>query len=311
MDEGGRHRGGGPRCTARRCLRALRVAVASLLLLAGAVAEAAGRFDHGLLWQVSRPGVKASHIFGTVHLPDVRLLPLPDPVLEAFAKARSFGLEHYPDEQAGLRFFEGGQFEDGRRLDQIIGDASFRRLEALTARWGFPPEVLLRMKPWAALLAVTTMGEADGVPSVDQELFLRARVRRLPIDALDSVEEQIAVFDGIPEASQVALLRFSIEYHGQLHRVAERTLLAYLRRDLVGLSRAGWPLEAQDPTITRHQGVLEKKVIQDRSVVMAYRMQPQLRRGGAFIAIGAMHLYGEKGIPALLEKEGWRVRRVY
>ena len=40
---------------------------------------------------------------------------------------------------------------------------------------------------------------------------------------------------------------------------------------------------------------MTKRVIHDRNVVMAFRMQRQLRRGDAFVALGALHLYGEQG----------------
>jgi len=40
-------------------------------------------------------------------------------------------------------------------------------------------------------------------------------------------------------------------------------------------------------------------------------MQRELRRGHTFVALGALHLYGEKGVLALLEQDGWRSRRVY
>jgi hypothetical protein len=146
---------------------------------------------------------------------------------------------------------------------------------------------------------------------LDRELFLQARVRHLNIEQLDSVEEQIAVFDGIPESTQIALLLFYMDHDAELSRLNERTLRAYRQRDLAALARASGPLEAQYPFIRPYNAVLKKKVIDDRSVTMAFRMLPQLRHGGAFFAVGAMHLYGDKGMLALLQKDGWRVRRVY
>ena len=44
---------------------------------------------------------------------------------------------------------------------------------------------------------------------------------------------------------------------------------------------------------------------------MAFRMQRQLRKGEAFVALGALHLYGEKGVLALLLEDGWKVARIY
>jgi len=46
-------------------------------------------------------------------------------------------------------------------------------------------------------------------------------------------------------------------------------------------------------------------------VVMAFRMQRELRRGDAFVAVGALHLYGEKGVLALLAQDGYHSTRVY
>ena len=56
---------------------------------------------------------------------------------------------------------------------------------------------------------------------------------------------------------------------------------------------------------------MTKRVLYDRSVVMAYRMQRELRRGNAFVAVGALHLHGSRGVLALLEEDGYRATRVF
>ena len=42
----------------------------------------------------------------------------------------------------------------------------------------------------------------------------------------------------------------------------------------------------------------------------AERLGPLLKQGGVFAAFGALHLHGARGVPALLERGGFRVTRV-
>jgi uncharacterized protein YbaP (TraB family) len=44
---------------------------------------------------------------------------------------------------------------------------------------------------------------------------------------------------------------------------------------------------------------------------MAHRLFIPLREGRLFVAVGALHLYGPKGMLALLREQGYRVTRIY
>jgi hypothetical protein len=57
--------------------------------------------------------------------------------------------------------------------------------------------------------------------------------------------------------------------------------------------------------------VFTRRLLHERNVRMAERAEVRLREGGAFIAVGALHLYGGVGVLSLLEQRGWRVTRVY
>jgi len=111
--------------------------------------------------------------------------------------------------------------------------------------------------------------------------------------------------------SQVALLRHALAHGDELVALNERTLEAYLEGDLSAIWRLREEFAARHPEIAAHQAAMIKRVVLDRSVVMAYRMQRELRRGRAFVALGALHLYGGKGVLALLEEDGFRVSKVY
>ena len=89
----------------------------------------------------------------------------------------------------------------------------------------------------------------------------------------------------------------------------EQILAAYLERDLAAIMRLNEESQAKgDRELEEHLG---RALIDDRNVRMVERMQPQLRRGRAFIAVGALHLPGEAGILQLLAKRGYTVTPVY
>lgn len=288
------------------------LAAALLALTPLSVGAAAIDARQGLLWRIDGRGKPASWLFGTLHLPDHRLLPLPDPVAAALRDSRRCLIEMLGDEQAAARFAEAGLREDGGRLDALLSVPAYGRLMAELAGRGVPEAIAERLKPWAALLIVTAAPPVADAHSLDSEVVWRARQAGLRVEDLDSVEEQIAVFDDIPIAVQLALLEAALEHESELRAAASASVDAWLRRDLAGLRRLGRILEVHRPSLAGPLRVLEKKIIVDRSVVMAYRMQWYLRQGATFVAVGASHLYGRQGIPSLLAQEyGWRLRRVW
>jgi len=273
-------------------------------------ATARARFERGLLWRVTKKGVAPSHVYGTIHVPDARLAELPAPVLAAFAGAKSLMLEFLADGYSKERFLEAAMFLDGQTLEQKIGAADFERAFEHLRPIGLSREFVNKLKPWGVLLNLRNPGGAEGSP-LDAQLLERARARRMPLYQIEGVEEQVFTFDEFPMESQVALRRHSLAHRDELLQLSARTLDAYLAGDLAGIWRLREAFVLRHPEIAAHQAVMNKRVVHDRSVVMAFRMQRQLRRGGAFVALGALHLYGDKGVLALLEEDGYAAVRVF
>lgn len=285
--------------------------LAALALAAGAPAQAArANYDKGLLWRITRNGVPASHLYGTIHVSDPRLEKLPAPVERAFERSRRLMLEFIPDPYARERFLEASMFLDQQTLLEKIGAEDFERAVAHLAPIGLSREFINKLKPWGVLLNLRDSGSAGGA-SHEQRLFDMARARRMPLEQIEGVEEQIFTFDEFPMDSQVALLKHSLAHRDELLRIAERTLQAYLLRDLKAIWAIREEFARRHPQIAAHQAVLTKRVVYDRNVVMAFRMQRALRHGGAFVALGALHLYGGKGVLALLAEDGYAATRLY
>jgi len=280
-----------------------------MLAAAAPAFASSGRFDRGLLWRVTRKDLRASHVYGTIHVADTRLAALPPAVRKAFYAAKTLMLEFVPDSYSRERFIEAAMFLDQQTLEQKIGAEDFERALAQLAPIGLSRDFVNKMKPWSVLLNLHHPQRSQGSP-LDSQLLDLARGRRMPLYQIEGVEEQIFTFDEFPMESQVALLKHSLAHAAELVGLAERTLEAYLAQDLAAIWRLREEFNARHPGIEAHQAVMTKRVVHDRSVVMAFRMQRQLRRGDAFIALGALHLYGEKGVLALLGTDGYRATRV-
>lgn len=304
-----------------RCAAAVLAAMLLSTLLTGHAepAQAAGaklakppaRFSRGLLWRVSKPGVAPSHVFGTMHIADPRVLLIPDPVMRALAQAKSYAMEIQFNPAVEARFFEAAQFEDGRRLEPMIGAEAYAQVQASLRTREVPEEIIARIKPWAALANLTVTPEEYGQVTLDQRLYALARARRLPTFGLEGIEEQIAVFDGIPLDTQVALLKHGLAERDYLVGLIEPAIQAWLKRDLAMLDAVRERTLARFPQMAEHYRTLTRHIVENRSVVMAYRLSLPLARGRVFVAIGVDHLYGEKGVLRLLQKQGYRVTRVY
>jgi len=288
---------------------------AFLLAAAGLAAHPAAaapqRYAQGLLWRVSRPGVAPSHVFGTLHAADARLAALPPPVLRAFDGSRALMLEYVADGYGRERFLEAAMYLDRRTLEEEIGREDFERAWESLRPAGLSREFVNKLKPWGVLLNLRSSWRPAAVDTPDAQLHAMARGRRMAVAQIEEVEEQVFTFDELPMASQVALLRHSLARREELAALAERTLEAYLARDLEALWRAQEDVARRHPEIAAHHAALVKRVVLDRSVVMAFRMQRELRRGRAFVALGALHLYGERGVLALLAEDGYAATRLY
>jgi uncharacterized protein YbaP (TraB family) len=289
-----------------------RAAAALILAAALALPAAAGeRFARGLLWRVSKPGIAPNHVYGTIHVADPRLGVIPAPAREAFERSRSLTLEYLGDHYGRERFLEAAMFLDRQTLEEKIGAEDFARVLEVLKPIGLSREFVNKLKPWGVLLNLRAPQPAHSGATLDAQLLAHAAARRVPVYEMEGIEEQVFVFDEFPMNSQVALLKHALAHREELAAMARETLEAYLARDLAAIWRIQQQFASRHPAIAADSAALVKRVVFDRNVVMAFRMQRQMRRGRAFVALGALHLHGPKGVLALLEQDGWRVQRVY
>lgn len=269
-------------------------------------------FGQGLLFRLDKEGVASSFVFGTLHSPDPRVTTLPPAVAKAFAAARTFAPEILLTDRDVVEFFAAAQFDDGRRLDDFFDPAQMAAIRGALGGSALSEVALARLKPWAVLLKLAEGPRlpGDGV-TLDAALLAEAKRRRLAIVGLELPDEQISAFDAIPLTTQVALVTFVLEHRETLASDHAAVVAAWLDRDLARLAALGEAPGRAYPAIAPHYAELARHLVENRSVQMAHRLFLPLRNGRVFVAVGALHLYGKRGLLALLREQGYAVRRVY
>ena len=276
-------------------------------------------FSEGTFWQVSKDGQVVGHVLGTVHSNDERVTRIPEIVMQIFSQSTGYAIEAFPGSEMwnpyhGFQSIRGRMMlEDGKMLADVAGEEVADEVFAILTRNQTDEDFARRVKPWAAIHSLAIKSEHTG-PIVDQKLLDLAVLQGKELYQIESPEELLAAFYAMPMDSQVALLKDKLRAYPDLHHTMESIVQAYEDEDLQGMMDLSTDFISKDPSKRVHRQAYLKHAIDVRSMVMAHYMnQAFLREGNAFIAIGALHLYGKNGVLALLGQPlfgGYQVERV-
>jgi uncharacterized protein YbaP (TraB family) len=268
-----------------------------------------------LLWQVSH-GSSVSYLFGTIHMG----LALDDVLGSAgrrlLAASRVLYVEMDLSDPAraralGAAAVQTGMLPPGESLERMLSPADWARLQRLLPTSS--PAVLDRLQPWLAALstvqAIAASGNASAQtepragPPMDVALVNEARGRGVPVLELDSMQQQLDAFTSMPRAAALAMLRELLaspeRASGELRGIVD----AYASPDAERqLARLVDQMERRTPVFADY-------LLFRRTRRWADALAGPLGAGGAFVAVGAGHLVGPKGLPALLAQRGFEVRR--
>ena len=160
---------------------------------------------------------------------------------------------------------------------------------------------------WAVALQISAIATqragADAADGVEPQL--RTRMAGKPVAGLETVDNQFGIFDALPPRAQNRLLA-DVAREATAHRDTDADMLAlWLKGDDLGLAREANSDFLADPAL--HEALLT-----GRNRAWTGQIDTLLRSGAhPFIAVGAAHVSGRDGLPAMLRARGWTVKRVY
>lgn len=273
-----------------------------LLLIALLSASAAAQVGPGLLWRIHKPQQPPSFLFGTIHIDDKRVKDLDRQVTRRFNEAKTLCLEILPNRETQVSIGRAMLLPKGQFLDEILGESLFNRLSLLLNKRGMTPLEAIYLKPWAGMV-VLSRPKSQGGYALDEQLYRWGMHQYKKLCALETLQEQLSVFDELSLKDQITLLNDSLDYMSQVQALNEQLVQAYLKGNLDEIYRRSMELQAHDELANR----LMKSLIDRRNVRMLERMLPELEKGRVFVAVGALHLPGEHGLLNLLRSKGYAV----
>ncbi len=263
------------------------------------------------MWEV-RDKDSVVNLFGSMHVlrPDARWRTRAFD--HAYAAADRVWFEtrvDLPPEQVKVMVDRYGVDPD-RSLTQKLSPTALATLRPVLDRDGVPLERVERLRPWAAamMLSVAPMTQKGGevASGVDAATTRRARTADKPIATFETFEQQLRIFADLPEQAELDYLDDVAREQLSPPRDGVALERAWLKGDMGRLgSRLVDRMRAERPA-------LYDALLRRRNLAWADRLDAEMRQGRGIdlVVVGALHMAGGEGLPALMRARGYSVRRI-
>jgi uncharacterized protein YbaP (TraB family) len=302
-----------------KLLRLLTASAASVSLLCASVQATAqapapptktapsGTVPGPALWKLSDADTTI-YLFGTVHaLPkdkpwfDTRISRAYDSAAELVTEVDMSNIGSSAQVLASA-----GTLPADQSLRGLMKPDDRTEYEASLVSLGLPIESLDRFEPWFAAMTLSLLpllrGGYDSQNGV--ELALQAKVGERTRTGLETIEQQVALFDALPMEAQLAFLDQTVE---QVPKATD-TLNAMVAEWIEGDAEA---LAAMLNEEMKDAALYDRLLTQRNAHWADWIKQRMDKPGTVFIAVGAGHLAGRGSVQDQLGTRGFKVERVW
>lgn len=284
-------------------MKTIRIVIGMLLVISGWTVQAQTG-SKSLLWKVEGDNIQTSYLYGTIHLLPQDAFEIKEKVTDAFNSSEQIVLEiDMDDPSMQMKLMQNAAMKGGTTLDQVFSEEDYKAVsDALKETMGIGLEVVNTMKPF--MIASMLIGNLiEGTPASYELSFMQmAKEKELEILGLETIEDQMAVFDKIPYEEQAKDVVGMVRNQEETKQEFAEMVKAYNNEDIDQLydiidDYADTATEMEELIINRNQnwipviGELAKEKV-------------------SFFGVGAAHLGGEQGVINLLKEAGYTVSPV-
>lgn len=256
---------------------------------------------NALLWKIEGPNVKSdSYIFGTIHLIAKSEFFYPKKLAKIVDHSDQVVLEIAdlnPITAMQYIVLKQGSFFDYFNEKQIDSILIWAKNEAGMdeAKFRF---TMSQLKPFAVVQLATQMSIKVPTESYELTIQSQAKTQKTPLLGLETIEDQIGIFDRMDSTEQANLVMESIRNYAKSDSLMNEMQSLYLKQNVDMLYQF----------IAESEGSMQEmstELLDDRNRKWIPLISEFIQTKDTFIAVGAGHLGGPNGVLRLLEKAGY------
>lgn len=261
------------------------------------------------LWKVADEDTTI-YLFGTVHALPEGIEWYHGPVAKAFNSSDILVTEikMSPEAMAMTQqlVMTKGVLPQGETLRGLLSDEQRAAYEAALAKLELPPAAFDRFEPWYGAMMLTMLPLLKQGYSTDAgvEKVLETKAgEELERGALETVEEQLSIFDNLPPETQIEFLMETVDAVDEIKALLDAMVAEWAEGDAADLARL-MNEGLTDP-------VLADRLLYNRNANWAEWIDTRMDAPGTvFVAVGAGHLAGEQSVQDKLAEIGIETSRV-
>lgn len=278
--------------------------LAGALLLVAVAGIAAARGESSV-W-VMKGAKNTVYLAGSVHALPPGQSDFPPQLERAYSASRLVVMEVDLDDMDPLEAVEfvttRGTLPEGQTLESVVGARQYAKISKLASALEVPELVISRLEPWAAAMVLTqfalTRTGYDAQLGIDMQLVDRARADGKPVDGLETVEEQLGIFDARSFEEQTRFLLDSADDVPLLADDLKHLISAWRAGDLKSLER-----ELEKERV--HAPGLYDELLGARNRRWLPKIEALLKGDqDVLVVVGALHFVGKDGLLELLKRDG-------
>ena len=254
-----------------------------------------------LLWKISGNGIQPSYLFGTIHLLPQADFDMDAKTVQAFEDTEQLVMELDMDDPGmQAEMLQGMNMRGDTTLKDLLTADEYAKVEALVFESvKMPLSMMDRYKPMV-VASMLIPDYIEGTPASFEATFTQMAVAaQKEILGLETVTEQLAVFDSIPYAVQAQELLHYTEDDPEMRALFGKLVEAYKAEDMEAIDDY-MEQEIDDPAEVEF-------MLHNRNRNWVPRMRKLASGKSTFFAVGAGHLGGDAGMIQLLRDAGYTV----